>query len=77
MQVPKRIKEAIIKCANYNNKANHYENIIYKWLQKNKLTEETASHVTRNMNDSLIDLCKLGCNPYGFIEILENLREEK
>ncbi len=73
MQVPKKIREAIIKCANYNNKAKCYEQIILDWLTNNKLTQETCEDITKDMEDSFIDFCQLTYNPEKFIKRLEEL----
>lgn len=73
MKIPKRIKEAILKYAKYSYKANICEKEIHEWLEKNKLTEETAEDVNKNMDDRFIDCCIMGYNPQGFIEILEEL----
>jgi len=73
MKVPKKIQEAIMKCANYNDKAKNYEQIIVKWLEKNKLTYETCEDITKDMDDSFIDSCQLAYNPEGFIKKLEDL----
>lgn len=77
MKVPQKIRTAIKKCADYNSKATKYERIIVKWLQNNNLTEETASNVMRNMEDSFIDCCQLAYNPEEFIKILEEIKEDK
>ena len=76
MEVPKRIKEAIMQCAQYNYTANLYEKKIHEWLEKNKLTEETAEDIDKNMDDTFIDCCIMGYNPEGFIKTLEELLKE-
>lgn len=76
MKIPKKIQEAIVKCANYNSKATFYERIVHNWLEKHKLTEETCTHVIRNMDDSFIDSCQQSYDPYSFIKQLEELEDE-
>lgn len=73
MIVPDKIKKAIKENAEAENKAKINERIIMRWLEDMKLTEETASHPTRDMTDSFIDCCKMSYNPDEFIEILENI----
>lgn len=73
MEVPKYIKEAIYECAEFNKKANFSEKEIVKWMEKNKLTEETASTPERIMDDTFIDYCQMTNNPEKFIETLERL----
>ena len=73
MKVPGYIKEAIYKCADYNNKAKEYENIAIKWFEKKHLTEETAKDISRVIDDTFIDCCQLGFNPQLVIEVLENM----
>ena len=74
MIVPENIKKAIRDCAEFENKANMNERIIYRWLEQMKLTEETCINVDRNMDDAFIDYCKMSNNPDEFIEVIENLR---
>lgn len=73
MKVPDDIKKAIKECADAENKAKMNERIIMRWLEDMKLTEETASHPTRDMTDNFIGYCQMSCNPDEFIEVLENL----
>ena len=78
MKVPKYIKQSIIKCANYNEKSNIEERKIYKWLTKNKLTEDTCGdNLLHSMDDPFIDWCQLSNFPERFIEKLENLEKEE
>lgn len=73
MKVPDKIKKAIKECAEAENKAKINEIIIMRWLEDMKLTEKTASDITRDMTDCFIDYCKMTYNPDEFIEVLENL----
>lgn len=73
MKVPKYIKEAIVKSAKYNEKANSEERIIYKWLEKNKLTEDTCDCPIHSMEDYFIDCCQLTNRPSEFISNLEDI----
>lgn len=73
MKIPKKIKDAIYKCAEYYTKANFQEKEIREWLEKNKLTEDTAEDINENMDDTFIDCCILSNNPQRFIERLEEL----
>ena len=73
MKVPDNIKKAIKECAEAENKAKINERVIMRWLEEMRLTEETASDITRDMTDSFIDYCQMTCNPDEFIEVLENL----
>lgn len=75
MKVPKHIKEAIMKCADFNSKANKYEKEVHNWLEENELTEETALDAIRNMDDSFIDCCQVGYCPEHFIKQLEELED--
>ncbi len=74
IKVPENIKKAIRDCAEFENKANMNERIIYRWLEQMKLTEETCSDISRNMEDAFIDYCKMTNNPEEFIEVIENLK---
>ncbi len=74
MKVPENIKKAIRDCAEAENKAKMNERIIYRWLEKMKLTEETCSDINRDMEDAFIDYCKMTNSPDEFIEVIENLR---
>ena len=73
MKVPETIKRAIYECAESNEQAKIREREIIKWMEVMKITEETASDVTRNMDDAFIDYCQMTNNPQEFIEVLENL----
>ena len=73
MKIPEKIKKAIYECAEFNEQAKFCEREIVKWMETMKITEETASHFTRNMDDSFIDCCQMSNNPEKFIEIIENL----
>ena len=74
IKVPENIKKAIRDCAEAENKAKLNKGIIYRWLELMKLTEETCSDKSRNMEDAFIDYCEMSCNPDEFIEVIENLR---
>lgn len=73
IKIPERIKKAIYECAEFNEQAKIREKEIIKWMERMKITEETATDVTRNMDDSFIDCCQITNNPEEFIEIVENL----
>lgn len=73
IKVPEKIKKAIYECAEFNEQARFREREIVKWMEEMKITEETASHPTRNMDDSFIDYCQITNNPQDFIDEVENL----
>lgn len=73
MKVPEKIKRAIYECAEFNEQAKFREREIIKWMETMKITEETASHPTRNMDDCFIDCCQMSNIPQKFVEELENL----
>ncbi len=73
MKIPENIKKAIYECAEFNEQAKFREREIIAWMETMKITEETASHPTRNMDDSFIDYCQMTNNPQDFIEEVENL----
>lgn len=73
MKVPKYIKEAIKKCGYYNNRANKNEKIVRKWLNKNKLSEETCEYIQCDMIDSFIDSCIYQNKLESSIKQLESL----
>lgn len=75
MKVPEDIKEAIMKCADFNSKANRYEKEVHKWLEENELTGITAVDCMRNMDGSFIDSCIIAYNPEEFIKELEELED--
>lgn len=73
MKVPGYIRKAITECAKLNEQANFREKEIIEWMQKNKITEETAADATRNMDDSFIDCCQITNNAEIFIKLIEGL----
>ncbi len=73
MKIPENIKKAIYECAEFNEQAKFREREIIAWMETMKITEETASHPTRNMDDIFIDYCQMTNNPQDFIEEVENL----
>lgn len=76
MKVPKKIKEAILKCSKYNAKAAMYENIVRDWLDENNLSDETYIDIEKNMTDNFIDTCTyMNDNGEEFIKELEKLGE--
>lgn len=74
IKVPENIKKAIREYAEFENKANMNERIVYRWLEQMKLTQETCTDIGRDMDDAFIDYCKMTNNPEEFIEVIENLR---
>ena len=75
MTLQKHIKEAIMKCADFNSKANKYEKEVHNWLKENELTETTAVDCIHNMDDSFIDSCIIAYDPEHFIKELEELED--
>ena len=73
MKVPDNIKKAIKECAESNNKAKFNERTIIRWLEENKLTEDTCTDINRDMTDAFIDYCQMTYAQDEFIEVLENL----
>lgn len=57
----------------YSERTNCNEKIVYKWLEKNKLTEETATKATKAIDDVFIDYCLYTNNAEKFIKSLEEL----
>ncbi len=73
IKIPEKIKIAIYECAEFNEQAKLREREIAKWMKEMKITEETATHPTRDMDDSFIDYCQMTNNPQSFIDEVENL----
>lgn len=73
MKMPKWLKVEIRKCANFNLKAKISEERIIKWLERNKLTEDSCEDLISDMTDSFIDNCQMTCNPDELIKTIEQV----
>ena len=73
MQLSNKIKKAIISCSKNNYLARKNEELIVKWLEKNKLTPETTNDSSRDMTNLFVTSCIINNNPNSLIEELEKL----
>lgn len=73
MEIPLYLKKDIKKYAELNEQARFLEREVIAWMQKNKIIEETAIDVTRDMNDLFIDWCQMTNNADAFIKVIEGL----
>lgn len=73
LEIPLYLKKDIKKYGELNEQARFLEREVIAWMQKNKIIEETAIDVTRDMNDLFIDWCQMTNNVDAFIKVIEGL----